>query len=89
MAGIKGAISALVGTPRSVSRRIVRSRASADGTRGSMTRLSRTYLAQMDQLKKYRAKAQQIVRVERVEVKDGGQAVVGDVSYRRGEDDEK
>lgn len=54
----------------------------------SMTRLSRTFLAQVDGLKKYRAKAQQVVRVERVEVKDGGQAVVGDVSYHRGEDDE-
>jgi hypothetical protein len=40
----------------------------------SMTRLSRSFLAQMDQLKKYRAKAQQIVRVERVEVNEGGQA---------------
>ena len=50
----------------------------------SMTRLSRTFLAQMDQLKKYRAKAQQIVRVERVEVKEGGQAIVGDVSYKGG-----
>lgn len=54
----------------------------------SMTRLSRTYLAQMEQLKRYRAKAQQVVRVERVTVNDGGQAIVGDVSYRRGEDDE-
>jgi hypothetical protein len=54
----------------------------------SMTRLSRSYLAQMDQLKKHRAKAQQVVRVERVEVNDGGQAIVGDVSYRRGEHDE-
>jgi hypothetical protein len=50
----------------------------------SMTRLSRTFLAQMDQLKKYRAKAQQTVRVERVEVKEGGQAIVGDVSYAGG-----
>ena len=32
---------------------------------GLFTRLSRTYLAQMDALKKYRAKAQQVVRVER------------------------
>lgn len=46
----------------------------------SMTRLSRTYLAQMDALKKYRAKAQQVVRVERVNVESGGQAIVGDVS---------
>ena len=46
----------------------------------SVTRLSRTYLAQMDALKKYRAKAQQTVRVERVNVESGGQAIVGDVS---------
>ena len=46
----------------------------------SVTRLSRTYIAQMDALKKYRAKAQQTVRVERVNVESGGQAVVGDVS---------
>ena len=54
----------------------------------SLARLNRTFLAQVEGLKKYRAKAQQVVRVERVEVKDGGQAVVGDVSYRRGDDDE-
>jgi len=47
----------------------------------SITRLSRTYLAQMDALKKYRAKAQQVVRVERVTVHEGGQAIVGDVSH--------
>ena len=46
----------------------------------SVTRLSRTYLAQMDALKKHRAKAQQTVRVERVTVNEGGQAIVGDVS---------
>ena len=55
----------------------------------SMTRLSRTFLAQIEGFKKYRAKAQQTVRVERVEVKDGGQAVVGDVNYRRGDDGKK
>jgi hypothetical protein len=55
----------------------------------SMTRLSRTYLAQMDTLKKYRAKAQQTVRVERVTVNEGGQAVVGDVTHGGGFDDEK
>ena len=48
----------------------------------SMTRLSRTFLAQMDALKKYRAKAQQTVRVERVNVESGGQAIVGHVSHR-------
>ena len=50
----------------------------------SMTRLSRTYLAQMDALKKYRAKAQQLVRVERVTVNEGGQAIVGDVTHAGG-----
>lgn len=55
----------------------------------SMTRLSRTFLSQMKAFKKYRTKAQQVVRVERVEVNEGGKANVGDVSHRRGEDDEK
>lgn len=50
----------------------------------SMTRLSRTYLAQMDTLKKYRAKAQQVVRVERVTVHEGGQAIVGEVRHGGG-----
>ena len=47
----------------------------------SVTRLSRTYIAQMDALKKHRAKAQQTVRVERVNVESGGKAIVGDVSH--------
>ena len=47
----------------------------------SMTRLSRTYLAQLDALKRYRAKAQQTVRVEHVNVFGGGQAIVGDVAH--------
>ena len=55
----------------------------------SMTRLSRTYLAQMDAIKKYRAKAQQTVRVERVTVHEGGQAIVGDVSHGGRAHDEK
>ncbi|SDE47503.1 hypothetical protein [Limimaricola pyoseonensis] len=47
----------------------------------SMTRLSRTYLAQIEALKKHRAKAQQTVRVERVTVENGGQAVVGNIQH--------
>ena len=50
-----------------------------EGYERSMTRLSRTFLAQMDAFKKYRAKAQQTVRVERVTVNQGGQAIVGAV----------
>ena len=38
-----------------------------------------SYAAQMDTLKRYRSKGQQTVRVERVTVESGGQAVVGNV----------
>lgn len=55
----------------------------------SVTRLSRTYLAQMDALKKHRAKAQQTVRVERVNVESGAQAIVGDVTTRGRVEDER
>ena len=60
-----------------------------DSAERALNKLARTFTTQMDTLKRYRAKAQQTVRVERVEVKEGGQAVVGDVSYQRGECDEK
>lgn len=49
------------------------------------TRLARTFTTQVEALKRYRAKAQQIVRVERVEVREGGQAIVGDVTHHAGE----
>ena len=45
----------------------------------AFNKLARTYTTQMDALKKYRAKAQQTVRVERVTVEEGGQAIVGNV----------
>jgi hypothetical protein len=60
-----------------------------DSAERALNKLARTFTTQMDTLKRYRAKAQQTVRVERVEVKEGGQAVVGDVSYQRGDGDEK
>ena len=50
----------------------------------SLTRLNRTFLAQVEGLKKYRAKAQQVVRVERVDVREGGQAIVGSVTHEGG-----
>lgn len=46
-------------------------------------KLLRTYVAQVEALKRYRQKASQTVRVERVYVNEGGQAIVGDV-YSRG-----
>ena len=55
----------------------------------SLTRLNRTFLAQVEGLKKYRAKAQQVVRVERVDVREGGQAIVGSVTHEGGGCDEK
>lgn len=60
-----------------------------EGYERSMTRLSRTYLAQMDALKRYRSKAQQTVRVERVDVYEGGQAIVGAVQTGGRGDDKK
>ncbi|MGH1455073.1 MAG: hypothetical protein ACRBBV_18100 [Paracoccaceae bacterium] len=54
----------------------------------SVTRLSRSYLAQMEALRKYRAKGQQVVRVERVTVESGGQAIVGNVQHGGGGKDE-
>ena len=54
--------------------------AGKDSAERALTKLTRTFTTQMDALKRYRAKAQQTVRVERVTVESGGQAVVGDVS---------
>ena len=50
-----------------------------DSAERALNKLARTFTTQMDTLKRYRAKAQKIVRVERVTVNDGGQAIVGDV----------
>jgi hypothetical protein len=43
-------------------------------------KLSKTYAQQMEALKHHRQKADQTVRVERVYVGDGGQAIVGNVT---------
>jgi hypothetical protein len=51
-------------------------------------RLSRTYALQLDALKRHRRKADQTVRIERVVVQDGGQAIVGNVT-RGGGDGER
>ena len=50
-----------------------------DAAERALNKLSRTYAAQMETLKRYRSKGQQTVRVERVTVHDGGQAIVGNV----------
>lgn len=47
----------------------------------------RTYAAQMEALKRYRSKGEQTVRVERVYVGEGGQAIVGNVQTGGGRGD--
>jgi hypothetical protein len=44
-------------------------------------KLARTFTTQMEALRKHRSGGKQIVRVERVNVESGGQAIVGDVSH--------
>lgn len=46
----------------------------------SFNKLARTFTSQIEALKRYRSKGEQVVRVERVYVGDGGQAIVGNVS---------
>jgi hypothetical protein len=58
-----------------------------DAAERALNKLGRTYAAQMDTLKRYRSKGQ-TVRVERVTVESGGQAIVGNVT-KGGADDEK
>ena len=53
-----------------------------DSAERAFNKLARSYAAQMDTLKRYRSKGQQTVRVERVTVESGAQAVVGNVSHR-------
>ena len=55
-----------------------------DSAERALNKLARTFATQTKALKKYRAKAQQTVRVERVTVNDGGQAIVGSVSHEGG-----
>ncbi len=50
-----------------------------DAAERALNKLARSYSAQMDTLKRYRSKGQQTVRVERVTVENGGQAIVGAV----------
>lgn len=51
-----------------------------DAAERALNKLARSYAAQMDTLKRYRSKGQQTVRVERVTVESGAQAVVGNVN---------
>jgi hypothetical protein len=46
------------------------------------TRLARTYVSQVDALKRYRSKDQPGLTVQTVSVQDGGQAIVGHVTHQ-------
>lgn len=46
------------------------------------TKLSRTYLAQMEALNRHRGKGQQKMTVEHVHVNEGGQAIIGNVNTK-------
>lgn len=48
------------------------------------TKLTRMFTQQLDVLQKLRGKGQQKITVEHVNVNEGGQAIVGDVSYNGG-----
>ena len=53
------------------------------------TKLARTYAAQVETLRKHRNGGKQTVRVERVNVESGAQAIVGNVSHGGRVEDEK
>jgi len=46
------------------------------------TKLARTYVSQMEALRKHRNGGKQTVTVQHVNVQDGGQAIVGNVGDR-------
>jgi len=70
-----------------MSRRALISGQTEDGVNSCInrtTKLMRTYMAQMEALNKYRAKGQQKITVQHVNVNDGGQAVIGDINQGGG-----
>lgn len=59
-----------------------------DSAERAFTKLSRTFAAQVEALKRYRTGGEQKVTVQHVNVNDGGQAIVGNLQ-RGGGDNEK
>ena len=54
-----------------------------------VTKLSRTFIAQLEALNKHRGKGQQKMTVEHIHVNEGGQAVIGNLEQRRGGENKK
>jgi hypothetical protein len=52
-----------------------------DSAERCFTKLTRTYVAQLDALKRYRSNGEQRVVVEHLNVGQGGQAVVGNITH--------
>ena len=56
-----------------------------DAAERALNKLARTYAGQLEALKRYRSKGHQVVRVERVTVQSGAQAIVGTVQAGEGQ----
>ena len=56
-----------------------------DSAERALNKLARTFASQVEALKRYRSRGDQTVRVEHVTVNEGGQAIVGNVAHRGGE----
>jgi hypothetical protein len=52
-----------------------------DSAERAFTKLTRTFAAQMEALKRYRTGGEQKITVQRVTVSDGGQAIVGHITH--------
>ena len=52
-----------------------------DSAERAFNKLARTFAAQVEALKPYRSSGEQTMRVEHVTVNEGGQAIVGEVTY--------
>jgi hypothetical protein len=55
----------------------------------NFNKLTRTFAAQVEALKRYRSSGEQKVRVEHVTVNEGGKAIVGNVTHRGAGSSEK
>jgi hypothetical protein len=55
-----------------------------DSASNMLNKLARTFVLQVDALKRHRSTGIQTIQVQHVTVNDGGQAIVGDVTHNRG-----
>ena len=60
-------------------RLVLRASKTGDGRDTAASRLSRTFATLVETLRRLRSGGSQVIRIERVDVRDGGQAVIGNV----------